>query len=75
MDGTDLASVVSTKTSYEWNKDDARNHNDAMSPAIVGDERPELHVVAYDFGIKHNILRMLNREKLPRHRGSSADFG
>jgi carbamoyl-phosphate synthase small subunit len=62
MDGTDLASVVSTKASYEWNKDDARNHNDAMSPAILDDARPELHVVAYDFGIKHNILRMLNRE-------------
>jgi carbamoyl-phosphate synthase small subunit len=62
MDGTDLAKVVSTTTSYEWVKSDPRNHDDHMSPAIIGDERPELHVVAYDFGIKHNILRMLNRE-------------
>jgi carbamoyl-phosphate synthase small subunit len=62
MDGTDLAKVVSTKSSYEWSKADPRNHDDAMSPAIVGDDRPELHVVAYDFGIKHNILRSLARE-------------
>ena len=65
MDGTDLASVVSTKTRYEWDANDLRNQNDdpllsampAQDPAA-----PPLHVVAYDFGIKHNILRMLTRE-------------
>ncbi len=65
MDGTDLASVVSTKTRYEWDANDYRNQNDdpllsampAQDPAA-----PPLHVVAYDFGIKHNILRMLTRE-------------
>jgi carbamoyl-phosphate synthase small subunit len=62
MDGTDLACVVSTKESYEWTAADPRNHNDAMSPAALSDGRPDLHVVAYDFGIKHNILRMLSRE-------------
>jgi len=68
MDGTDLAKVVSTKSIYEWDCDDPRNHNG--DPLAVLDEDgnlpklppADLHVVAYDFGIKHNILRMLTRE-------------
>src|ERR1700678_3072691 len=65
MDGTDLAKVVSTKASYEWDCNDRRNFNG--DPLQQGDESlklppPDLHVVAYDFGIKHNILRMLARE-------------
>ena len=65
MDGTDLASVVSTKTRYEWDANDLRNQNDdpLLSPMPAQDAAaPPLHVVAYDFGIKHNILRMLTRE-------------
>ena len=65
MDGTDLASVVSTKTRYEWDANDHRNQNDdALLSAMPANdpETPPLHVVAYDFGIKHNILRMLTRE-------------
>ena len=65
MDGTDLAKVVSTKAAYEWDCNDRRNFNG--DPLQLGDESlklppPDLHVVAYDFGIKHNILRMLARE-------------
>ena len=65
MDGTDLAKVVSTKSLYEWDCHDRRNFNG--DPLLQGDESlklppPDLHVVAYDFGIKHNILRMLSRE-------------
>jgi carbamoyl-phosphate synthase small subunit len=62
MDGTDLASVVSTKVSYAWDADEPRNESgDTLLPA--GSEAGEtLHVVAYDFGIKQNILRMLTRE-------------
>jgi len=61
MDGTDLASVVSTKQPYVWNTDEPRNQTgDPLLPnAAPGDP---LHVVAYDFGIKENILRMLTRE-------------
>lgn len=61
MDGTDLASVVSTKQQYVWNADEPRNQTgDPLLPnAAPGDP---LHVVAYDFGIKENILRMLTRE-------------
>jgi carbamoyl-phosphate synthase small subunit len=61
MDGTDLAKVVSTKTVYGFNADDSRNQTgDPLLPGC--EERPPLHVVAYDFGIKQNILRMLTRE-------------
>jgi len=68
MDGTDLAKVVSTKSIYEWDCDDPRNHNGDPLAGLDDDGNlpklppADLHVVAYDFGIKHNILRMLTRE-------------
>ena len=66
MDGTDLAKVVSTKSIYEFDSNDGRNQSgDPYLPgALLQEEeaRKRLHVVAYDFGIKHNILRMLTRE-------------
>jgi carbamoyl-phosphate synthase small subunit len=63
MDGTDLASVVTTKQSYEWSSKEPRNETgDSLLPAACDAAKPELHVVAYDFGIKQNILRMLARE-------------
>jgi carbamoyl-phosphate synthase small subunit len=65
MDGTDLARVVSTKTIYHFDSTDSRNQSgDPLLPsALVQSEgERELHVVAYDFGIKQNILRMLTRE-------------
>ena len=60
MDGTDLANVVSTKRTYEWEVGE-RSHEPV---AVVGvkDEPARFHVVAYDFGIKQNILRMLRGE-------------
>lgn len=59
MDGTDLAKVVSTKSVYEW-----QHSEDPLNPGVVSADpsKPELHVVAYDFGIKRNILTMLKRE-------------
>src|SRR5208282_3445849 len=60
MDGTDLAKVVSTKARYEWEHDTSDPLQ--QDADIVPDERPDLHVVAYDFGIKKNILRMLSKE-------------
>jgi carbamoyl-phosphate synthase small subunit len=66
MDGTDLARVVSTKASYTFDERDSRNQSGdpllAVAQAENADARKRLHVVAYDFGIKHNILRMLTRE-------------
>ena len=60
MDGTDLAKVVSTKARYEWEHDTSDPLQ--QDGDVVPDERPDLHVVAYDFGIKKNILRMLSKE-------------
>ncbi len=65
MDGTDLARVVSTKTSYQFDASDPRSQmgDPLLSTALVQDAKErKLHVVAYDFGIKQNILRMLTRE-------------
>jgi carbamoyl-phosphate synthase small subunit len=60
MDGTDLAKVVSTKSMYEW-----QHADDPLNPEFQPSVPPGgslLHVVAYDFGIKRNILTMLRRE-------------
>ncbi len=63
MDGTDLASVVSTKTIYEWNDAEPKNQTgDKLLPISAAHPEELRHVVAYDFGIKENILRMLTRE-------------
>ncbi|WP_419806860.1 glutamine-hydrolyzing carbamoyl-phosphate synthase small subunit [Terriglobus sp.] len=63
MDGTDLASVVSTKERYEFSSADPRNETgDALLPPSLSGNETQMHVVAYDFGIKQNILRMLTRE-------------
>jgi carbamoyl-phosphate synthase small subunit len=65
MDGTDLARVVSTKSSYSFDSEDPRNQSGdplLATGLIQGVEERRRHVVAYDFGIKQNILRMLARE-------------
>jgi carbamoyl-phosphate synthase small subunit len=65
MDGTDLARVVSTKSIYPFDSDDTRNQSGdpLLAPALIqGAGVRKHHVVAYDFGIKYNILRMLTRE-------------
>src|SRR5512146_454281 len=60
MDGTDLAKVVSTKHTYIWETGE-RSH---LPDEVVGvkDVPERFHVVAYDFGIKQNILRKLRGE-------------
>jgi carbamoyl-phosphate synthase small subunit len=60
MDGTDLASVVSTKARYEWEQDGPDPLD--VEENVIAKPRPDLHVVAYDYGIKKNILRMLSDE-------------
>ena len=54
MTGLDLAKVVSTKTAYEWTETEW-----ALGTGYGKLEAPEFHVVAYDYGVKKNILRML----------------
>ena len=62
MVGADLASMVSTKTTYTWDAQEPRNQTgDSLLGAGIESTEP-MHVVAYDFGIKENILRMLTRE-------------
>ena len=62
MDGTDLARVVSTPSAYAFAPEDAlAETGNPLLPAAAANG-PLLHVVAYDFGIKRNILRMLTRE-------------
>jgi carbamoyl-phosphate synthase small subunit len=65
MDGTDLARVVSTKSVYLFDSTDSRNQtgDPLLAATLIQDAGVrQHHVVAYDFGIKQNILRMLTRE-------------
>jgi carbamoyl-phosphate synthase small subunit len=63
MEGTDLASMVSTKVVYQWDDKEEKNQTgDKLLTTALDDGGKEMHVVAYDFGIKENILRMLTRE-------------
>ncbi|MBV8742867.1 MAG: glutamine-hydrolyzing carbamoyl-phosphate synthase small subunit [Sinobacteraceae bacterium] len=55
LKGMDLAKVVSAKRPFQWNEGSV--WPDSGRPAIRSHQR--LHVVAYDFGIKRNILRIL----------------
>ena len=52
--GMDLARTVSTEAAYEWREGEWRLGQGMAPPAA-----PRFHVVAFDFGVKHNILRML----------------
>ncbi len=60
MDGQDLARVVSTKQRYVWEEGE-RSH-EPTELVGVKDQPARFHVVAYDYGIKHNILRKLVAE-------------
>ena len=52
--GMDLAKVVSTKTAYEWTETEW-----ALGEGYGTQSAPKFHVVAFDYGVKRNILRML----------------
>jgi carbamoyl-phosphate synthase small subunit len=56
MSGLDLAKVVSVREPYEWTET-AWSLGRGYGRLAEGDAT--LHVVAYDFGIKRNILRLL----------------
>ncbi len=56
MDGLDLVPRVTCARSYEWTLPAWRALDDHRTPAPAP---VEFHVVAYDFGIKENILRQL----------------
>ena len=55
LKGMDLAKVVTTRETYQWNEGGIDRNGDR--PVMRAQQR--LHVVAYDYGIKRNILRLL----------------
>ena len=54
LKGMDLAKVVSTKEQYQWTEGSWELGKGHVTPT-----NSQFHVVAYDFGAKRNILRML----------------
>ena len=54
MAGLDLAKVVSVTKSYAWTESEW-----TLGAGYGQQTAPKFHVVAYDFGVKKNILRML----------------
>ena len=54
MAGLDLAQKVTTGQSYEWTQTEWQ-----LGSGYGTQAAPKFHVVAYDFGVKKNILRML----------------
>ncbi len=54
MAGLDLAKVVSADAPYEWTETEW-----ALGAGYGAQSAGRFHVVAYDFGVKRNILRML----------------
>jgi len=57
LKGMDLAKEVSTKDTYQWRSSVWDLKSDSH-PDVPNSELP-YHVVAYDYGVKVNILRML----------------
>lgn len=55
LKGMDLAKEVTTKENYSWTE----GTWELISTAHVAHNTQPYHVVAYDFGVKRNILRML----------------
>ena len=53
LKGMDLAKVATTRARYEWTQG-----SEFDPPPPAAGQKP-FHVVAFDYGIKHNILRML----------------
>ena len=54
MAGLDLAKVVSVREPYDWTQTEWQ-----LGTGYGALAAPTFHVVAYDFGVKKNILRML----------------
>lgn len=54
LKGMDLAKVVTCKESFEWTESSWE-----LGKGYTELDNPEYHVVAYDYGVKRNILRML----------------
>jgi carbamoyl-phosphate synthase small subunit len=61
MAGADLAKVVSAQAAYAWTQTEWQLAHPQLGgkPGYGEQTQARFHVVAYDFGVKFNILRML----------------
>ena len=60
LNGMDLAQEVSCDKPYNWMQQEWKlGAGYATQPSALSSQSAMLHVVAYDFGVKHNILRKL----------------
>ncbi|MCU7905953.1 MAG: glutamine-hydrolyzing carbamoyl-phosphate synthase small subunit [Candidatus Thiodiazotropha sp. (ex Epidulcina cf. delphinae)] len=59
LKGMDLAKEVTTRTPYEWAQGSWSLEEGLPEAEHPLEEKPPYHVVAYDYGVKCNILRML----------------
>jgi carbamoyl-phosphate synthase small subunit len=57
LDGVDLVAGVTCKAPYEWRQGGWKGVDG--QPPVAARPSPPLKVVAYDFGVKRNILRLL----------------
>ena len=61
MAGLDLAKVVSVDKPYQWSETEWQLAGGDGKPGFGSLTEPRHHVVAYDYGVKFNILRMLGQ--------------
>ena len=59
MAGQDLARVVSTRQPYAWTEGAWRLARADGTPGYVTPDAFRFHVVAFDYGVKRNILRLM----------------
>jgi len=59
MAGLDLAQVVTTAERHTWTQGEWSLRGEGDAPGFNEAVQARFHVVAYDFGVKRNILRML----------------
>lgn len=60
LDGRDIVSEISTAETYKWDQGKV----DVLTGENLAPEKTEFNVVAYDYGIKQNILRILRTKGL-----------
>ena len=59
LKGMDLAKEVTTSTAYDWDEKSWK-----LGEGYEKQQEFDFHVVAYDYGVKRNILRMLSDRKV-----------
>lgn len=59
MEGSDMVKGVTCKTAFDWSEKDGETEFDEFV-TMKPERKRRLKVAAYDFGMKHNILRRLS---------------